>query len=122
MIQITSTNCTPRVYLNSNAGELIIMGKSYPENAEMFYRPIMDVLLKDPAKRFSLTMGFEYLNTSSSKFIFDILKKMKKNNQVIKFSWVFEEDDEDMEDLGNILKEEMDLPMEITKTPILTIN
>ena len=40
MIKIQATNSTPRVFLNTESGELEIMGRSYPENALDFWKPI----------------------------------------------------------------------------------
>ena len=50
-----------------------------------------------------MNVQLEYFNTSSSKCILDVFKKLegihKSNNEVI-INWYYEEDDEDMLDMG----------------------
>ena len=87
-----------------------------PENSIDFYRPVvewLDTYAESPAKITQVNIQLEYFNTSSSKCILDVFKKLenvfKKNNEEgVTINWYYEEDDEDMleagEDYQSILK------------------
>jgi hypothetical protein len=107
---------TPTVEMNAESGVIEIKGRSIPENSIDFYRPIVDWLDKyseSPANETVVNIQLEYFNTSSSKCILDVFKKLetvyKKNGEKgVVINWYYEEDDEDMleagEDYQSILK------------------
>ena len=108
------TQKTPSVRLDSEKGVIEIKGKSIPENSIEFYKPLvewLDEYAKDPNSKTQVNIQLEYFNTSSSKCILDVFKKLeevqKDDNEVI-INWYYEEDDEDMleagEDYQSILK------------------
>ncbi len=113
-ISIEGTAQTPSVTLNAETGVIEIKGRSIPENAWEFYKPIYDWLeayAVSPHENTRVELQFDYLNTSSSKRLFDIFHKFEKlaqagNNVVI--NWYYEKDDDDMletgEDFQDILK------------------
>ena len=112
-ISITGTSKTPTVSFESN-GKLEIKGRSIPENSVEFYRPMVDWLeqyLSSPAQLTEVSIKLEYFNTSSSKCILDVFKKLeaiyKSGNDVV-ILWYYEEDDDDMleagEDYQSIIK------------------
>lgn len=101
-----NTPKTPAVNFNAGSGVLEIKGRSIPENAIAFYKPLVDWLedyAKNPVKRTQANVQLEYFNTSSSKCILDIFKKLeaihKAKNEVI-INWYYEADDEDMHEAG----------------------
>jgi hypothetical protein len=105
-ISIEGTSKTPTVKLNPDTGVIEIKGRSIPENSIEFYRPLVDWLdeyAKKPQKKTTVNVQLEYFNTSSSKCILDIFKKLetlkKARNEVI-INWYYEEDDEDMLEAG----------------------
>ena len=66
---------TPWIILEE--GTIFIMGRSIPENPGEFYRPVHDWIAgyaKENFKETRIVLGFEYINTSSTKWIFAILK------------------------------------------------
>ncbi|RLD69162.1 MAG: nuclear pore complex subunit [Bacteroidetes bacterium] len=107
---------TPTVEMNAENGVIEIKGRSIPENSIDFYRPVvewLDTYAESPAKITQVNIQLEYFNTSSSKCILDVFKKLenvfKKNNEEgVTINWYYEEDDEDMleagEDYQSILK------------------
>ena len=107
---------TPTVEMNAENGVIEIKGRSIPENSIDFYRPVvewLDAYAESPAKITEVNIQLEYFNTSSSKCILDVFKKLenvfKKNNEKgVTINWYYEEDDEDMleagEDYQSILK------------------
>ncbi len=107
---------TPTVEMNAESGVIEIKGRSIPENSIDFYRPVVEWLDKyaeNPASETVVNIQLEYFNTSSSKCILDVFKKLetvyKKNGEKgVVINWYYEEDDEDMleagEDYQSILK------------------
>jgi hypothetical protein len=97
-------------YISLDRGLFDFSGRSIPEDARAFFKPVIDwIKAYDPAGEHKTTVNFsfEYLNTSSSKCVFDMLKAMnelyEKGNDLI-INWYYEEGDEDMLDLGVHLK------------------
>jgi len=111
---IDGTPKTPSVSMNPQTGVIEIKGRSIPENSIEFYKPVVDWLeeyAKRPASKTVVNVQLEYFNTSSSKCILDVFKKLevlKKNQNEVVINWYYEEDDEDMleagEDYESIIK------------------
>jgi hypothetical protein len=114
LISIEGTPKTPTITMNAETGVVEIKGRSIPENSIEFYKPIVDWLEEysnSPAPKTLVNVQLEYFNTSSSKCILDVFKKLevlKKNNNDVVINWYYEEDDEDMleagEDYESIIK------------------
>lgn len=114
LLNIEGTPKTPTVILNPSTGVIEIKGRSIPENSIEFYRPVvewLDEYIKDPRPNTVVNVQLEYFNTSSSKCILDVFKKLevlKKNQKDVIINWYYEEDDEDMleagEDYESIIK------------------
>lgn len=105
-ISITGTPKTPTVLFDAESGKLEIKGRSIPENSIEFYKPLVDWLEQyhsSPSKMTEVNVQLEYFNTSSSKCILDVFKKLeaiyKSGNEVV-INWHYEEDDEDMLEAG----------------------
>ena len=114
-INIEGTPKTPTISFDANTGVIEIKGRSIPENSIEFYKPLVDWLDKfvDVAQgTVNVNIQLEYFNTSSSKCILDVFKKLEnlqnKNRAEVVINWYYEEDDEDMleagEDYQSILK------------------
>lgn len=113
-IKIEGTPKTPTVIFDAEKGSVEIKGRSIPENSIEFYKPLIDWLedyMKGPKELTQVDIQLEYFNTSSSKCILDVFKKLeaiyKGGNEVV-INWHYEEDDEDMleagEDYQSIIK------------------
>jgi len=120
-ISIDGTPKTPTIKFNGDTGELVIRGRSIPENSIDFYKPLIDWLDKYSAvagDEVVLKMELEYFNTSSSKCILDIFKKLeaiKKNGKNVTVKWHYEEDDEDMLEAGEDYDAIIDVTFEMIK-------
>ncbi len=105
-IIIEGTPKTPSVRFDAKQGLVEIKGRSIPENSIEFYKPLVDWLEQysgTPAEKTVVNIHLEYFNTSSSKCILDVFKKLEtihkaKNDVVV--NWYYEEDDEDMLEAG----------------------
>lgn len=121
-INIEMTPKTPSVKLDADSGKLELKGRSIPENSSEFYNPIfawIDNYAIKPKASTELHIQLEYFNTSSSKCVLDILKKIQnihKNNQTqAKVIWYYEEDDEDMLEAGEDYEAIIRVPFEMVK-------
>lgn len=104
-----ATHSTPGINFNASEGVLEMYGRSIPENAINLYRPVIDWLDKymvEPKKETILNFKIEFFNTSSSKFILQILKKLEELNRQdfnVIVNWFY--NDEDILDLAEDYQE-----------------
>ena len=80
-LMIEQTNKTPQFDLNHLSGELIISGKSIPENAISTYQPVLNWIKQyalQPKPITNLRLSMEYFNTSSSIWISKIITTLTK--------------------------------------------
>ena len=110
-----------------------ISGESKPEDVKAFYDPILHWL--DEAKSYlqafekrnfdnhkrkiRIKFKMDYFNSSSAKFLFDIIQKLEKISKTchhvsIKIVWLFASQDRDMQESGEEFKSMTSLPFEIT--------
>ena len=101
-LSLEGTAKTPTVDFKS-AGELLIKGRSIPENSIEFYKPIIEWISnysENPKENTLVNIQLEYFNTSSSKCILDVFKKLESiSDSSVSVKWYYEEDDEDNEAL-----------------------
>lgn len=107
------TKVSPLFILNRESAKVEIKGKSTPESSIELYYPIIE-RIKEIFKGFSGTItidiALEYINTSSSKCLFDLLKTVKRLEGVaVEVNWYHEEGDEDMVETGEDYEDVLDL-------------
>ncbi len=116
-LQISKTKHTMEVHFDKDTGILEMSGSSYPENAIVFFGPIIDWIkdyISQVKKQVVLNLRINYLNTSSTKCILDILEILEQYHQGqggVKVRWYYAEDDEDIKETGEELSEDIDLPI-----------
>ena len=114
---------TPWILLEE--GTIFIMGRSIPENPGDFYRPVHEWIsgyAKENFKETRIVLGFEYINTSSTKWIFTILKQlsdMKDLQKISRVFWYYEQGDDDMCELGFILRSLIDCPFVVVEVDVM---
>ena len=103
-ISFQGNSSTPTVNLDFEKGLIEISGRSIPENALAFYKPIFEWIKEyqsKPQKKTIINLGIEYFNTSSSKAILQILnifEQMQKDGFDIVLNWLYK--DEDILEIG----------------------
>jgi hypothetical protein len=121
-LNIEMTPKTPLVKFDASNGYLELSGRSIPENTMEFYGPLFELIDKyssQPQKDTKLKIQLEYFNTSSSKCLLDIFKKLQnihssgKSNVIVE--WYYEEDDEDMLEAGEDYQTIVKLNFEMIK-------
>ena len=129
---IDPSDFSPKVVFDPTKNLFEISGESRPENTSKFYVPLLEWLTqyqsvlyweKDkvsniPTKVFEFKL--DYFNSTSAKFIMDVLMqldKMAQEGYPIKVKWFFDKRDEDMKESGEefskLLKK---LPIEFVET------
>lgn len=102
-LKLSATDDTPKVVLSTQENEFLISGRSLPENAYSFYKPIYDWLEQysvEPLSECELHFSLDYFNTASAKQlskIFSLLEIIKDNITIV---WHYFNDDIDMENTG----------------------
>ena len=116
---IEPTPKTPKVILNADINVFELSGRSIPEDSVGFYRKILDWIdeySKAPNPKTNCKFQLEYFNTSSSKCLLDLfrkLEKMYKAGHEVVITWMYDVDDEDMEETGEDYRELLDVPFEL---------
>ena len=118
-LNIEGTPKTPTIRFDMNSGEMLIKGRSIPENSIEFYKPLTDALdayCEYPQAETKVIIQLEYFNTSSSKCILDVFKKLEKINSGdsnVVINWHYEEDDEDMLEAGEDYEAIINVPFKM---------
>ncbi len=118
-IQLEGTPKTPTVHFNNASGQLELRGRSIPENSIEFYRPLIDWIdryARAPQQSTRLKVQLEYFNTSSSKCILDLFKKLetvRNSGNDVQVLWHYEADDEDMLEAGEDYQAIINLPFKM---------
>lgn len=118
-ISIEGTPKTPTVKFDPATGVLELKGRSIPENSIEFYKPVIDMLDKyatNPKPVTNVNVQLEYFNTSSSKCILDLFKKLEainNNGSSVTINWHYEEDDEDMLEAGEDYQAIINVPFKM---------
>lgn len=104
---LNGTKQTPYVNFDATTGQLELSGRSIPENSFEFYNPLLEWLIAYGPVALPTTnikVYLEYFNTSSSKYILEVLKRLKDINELegkeVKVEWCYDEDDEEMMETG----------------------
>jgi capsule polysaccharide modification protein KpsS len=113
---IKRTSTTPEINFSPDEKLFIISGISSPEDVRALYYPVIEwvqnlvnEIIAGNYKVFSglvpirLQIDLHYFNSSSAKFLFDILSEFKRLAPVsVPFivEWSYEEEDSDMKDAG----------------------
>lgn len=98
---------TPYVNFNAQTGKLELSGRSIPENSFEFYNPLLEWLTEYSSVAMPQTdirVYLEYFNTSSSKYILEVLKRLKDVNELegkkVSVEWCYDADDDEMLETG----------------------
>lgn len=117
------TENTPLVDLNFENHKLRFEGDSRPEDVQKFFHPILDWL--DDYSEHIASLGteveiscdfqFEYFNSSSAKYVMDIVTQLGTINSSsdkvkLNINWHYEEMDEDMLEAGEEFEEMVNIP------------
>ncbi|NIK73725.1 O6-methylguanine-DNA--protein-cysteine methyltransferase [Thermonema lapsum] len=114
IISLEGKEDTPKVILDKDNGVFEISGRSLPEDAREFYRPIIEWLQQyasNPNPETVFNFKLEYFNTASSKLLLDVLQTLE-NIPNAKVVWYHLEEDEDMEEAGKEFEDMVNVEFE----------
>jgi len=117
---IASTLKSPEVKFNTN-GDLLIAGKSIPEDSNSYYKPLfawLEEFKKTSPPAINLTLKLEYMNTSSVRIVLRFLQNLvalSKENVALKIKWIYDFDDDDICEQGEIIQESIKYPIEMVE-------
>lgn len=121
-ITVEATPKTPYLSLDPKTKTITIKGRSIPENSVQFYTPVFNALdswIAEKTKdKITVSIQLEYFNTSSSKCILDIFKKLQelhKNGAEVDITWIYEKDDEDMMEAGQDYQTIVGIPFKMVE-------
>lgn len=103
---IEATDTTPKIDFNIDSGEFSIEGKAINNDAEEFFRPVLDWLdsySTVPHETTNVTVKLDYFNISSSKrilFVFYKLNELIDAGFNVNVKWYYHEDEDDMYEVG----------------------
>ncbi len=119
-IKFEQTTETPIISLDQNTGILVFSGRSIPENAVSFYKPVLDWLSDyEPLQGVvtEVTFNWDYYNTSTDKQIAKImlqLEEIAKHNKLL-VKWYYLRGDHSMKSHGQRFKELLDIDIELIR-------
>ena len=113
-----ATDDCPEINYDAEKNRLTISGNSYPENCEIIYEPIKKFLDDyDIEKNNMLNFYFRFnlINSTSTVYLAQIIVKvaeLAKEGLSVFIKWYYDEDDEELLDLGEKLSAISKLPFE----------
>lgn len=109
----------PTLNFDYGKGIIEIKGRSWPEHVLQVYEPAfswLDAYAKTPKESTLVRVMLEYFNTSSSKVVLDLLRKidaMHKSGAQVTIEWYYESDDPDLKEQGELMKELIKTPIQL---------
>lgn len=117
VIQEELKNC-PAIIYYPGPNKLEMIGRSIPENPELIFRRLDNWITQHFEKNSGLDIIFqlEYINSGSSKYLYEILRRLTafgRSGKLINMKWRYEEDDEAMLELGEHYRDNAGISLEI---------
>ena len=124
---IEATEDSPAIIFADSSNRLTISGESRPENAGKFYAPLINWISnftetlrtqkeeRNEDSTIAIIFKLDYFNSTSAKYIMDILMIIKKfvdEGYKINMEWHYDKRDDDMLDAGNEFSETVDLKLD----------
>jgi len=117
IIQTGSKNI-PRITYDTDEDVLNVTGRSIAERPEVVYSPLEE-WIKTHLSRFNklrMVIFLEYINSGSSKALRDVLRMVssyQSPHYKIRITWLYEEDDEAMRELGEHYRDAAGVSMDV---------
>jgi hypothetical protein len=105
-LRIKATEDSPEVNFNKDSGEFSLSGRSLPEDALEFYRPVKAWLkgyITQPNNNSDLKISLDYFNSSSVKQLLEIIllfEEIAASGKKASIIWCYTEGDDLMEIKG----------------------
>ena len=114
-IRIDASERSPEVDFNFGENVFTLRGESYPEDVTAFYGPILENLETHLGDQSGATIHFNferiYFNSSTAKVLMGLFETLdgaaEAGNDVV-IAWAYEQDDDNMEELGEDFSEDLE--------------
>lgn len=114
-INIAAMERSPEVDFNFTANTFLLKGESYPEDISVFYGPVIGKLEEHLGSISGAKVHFAfeliYFNSSTAKVLmglFEILDETAAKGNEVLITWAYEEDDDNMEEMGEEFGEDLE--------------
>ena len=109
---------TPEIIIKERLKKIIISGKSRMPDPVGFYEEFKNKLencFTSFGNTLFIEFRLEYINSGSSKWIYHVLTYMQSlaRRGIMEITWYYEEDDEVMEEAGEILQSILQIPFHL---------
>jgi hypothetical protein len=114
-IALVASTKTPSVKFNAD-GHLELKGRSIPENSLDFYKPLLEWIesyVQHAQPETIVHVQLEYFNTSSSKCLLDLFRRLENIKSKVTIHWYYEQDDEDMLEAGEDYEAIVNVPFKM---------
>jgi hypothetical protein len=85
--EVIATKTTPYILLDPHAGELLLSGESWPENAMDVFHPLfekLDEYLESGKEDLRVEVKLDYHNTSSQKMMRELIFRLQRAQESAK--------------------------------------
>ncbi len=125
-IKIEASERSPEIDFDFAANRYVVRGESYPEDVSAFYGDVLDKLEEhlDGVSDGDVEFTFEliYFNSSTAKVLmslFETLDECAENGATVKVIWKYDEDDDNMLELGEEFAEDLEhASFELKEIPV----
>ena len=117
-LSLEPNDILPGILLDRDSGELKFYGKSCPDNAYEFYKPVFEWInnyIENAPRKTILEFHLSYFNTVSAKIILNIMNKLEqlsKSGKKVTIKWLYNENDEILLDAGQDFDQIVDVKFE----------
>ena len=118
-LSLPGSQFSPGVEADWQAGRLVMIGESYPENAHEFFAQIIEwteKYLAQAERALEVELQLSYLNTSSIRTmidIFDLLQEASYGGKQVSVAWLYDNRNPRASELGEEFKEDYSFPFDI---------
>jgi hypothetical protein len=121
---VTDIREYPGVKVKERLKKIEIVGCSRMANPAEYYDDLLKIL-EDHFHSFNKTLiidfRFEYINTASTKWLFQVLSSFQNlvlSKGMVEINWFYEEDDETIQETGDILRSILKIPFYLKEIPL----
>lgn len=110
---------SPGLLIDSYSGHIEISGNSTLNNPTRFFKEVLQNIIEyfeEPNPVTTVNFRLNYVNTSSSKWLFYILKNIEERHNIkssIQINWYYEYDDEVILEAGETYKALVKIPFNL---------
>lgn len=119
-LRIEQSKSTPTVDFDHETGVLAINGESYPEDSHQFFAPLVEWVerfIAEDTSTVTFRVDLSYMNTSSTKYMIDILDRLEAAHEAgrsVQVEWYYDEDNDREIDAIEELKEDFTMSFTLT--------